>query len=515
MYRQKYMKRMFRDVVCLFILLAAGQTLRALDLAGLLGDASRRNLGLRISRLAAEEQAFDEKHADNLLVPNFTGRITHQRQVYVDSTPSAFFGAQYHANLMSLQAAQAYPGLGKMPAIQKEIAELRTRLRRIDVERAASMLRGRIVTLFFDLLEEQQLAQVDEINLFLLGKLLEVARINQEVGLALPNDILRIETQRANIGSSLTSRKAQQERYRLELAYLLDCPPGSLTVDLPPSIVFPLASPSLSLFEQAMMTSDPDLELARRDADLYRRLRSAAGLAEKPTISVGGAYNFTNSSVGTVNIAREYSVQVAVDFPVFDSGDLKNESRRAAKAVDRADLALADITGAKQTALLQAMTEYGEMAPKLDFAMKALEQSRENMRMVMTRYQLGDATIVELIDAQITMSEAAQNSVRIHRDERVRLAALYELSHELDLQKGLDRGAWAGRILELPEGIDLDDAASALPTPDTGRRGEAFRSALERAWTGIRFDEGFPGVIRGLNDLVSLLERHDGTSRME
>jgi len=516
MYRQKYMKRMFRDVVCLFILLAAGQTLRALDLAGLLGDASRRNLGLRISRLAAEEQAFDEKHADNLLVPNFTGRITHQRQVYVDSTPSAFFGAQYHANLMSLQAAQAYPGLGKMPAIQKEIAELRTRLRRIDVERAASMLRGRIVTLFFDLLEEQQLAQVDEINLFLLGKLLEVARINQEVGLALPNDILRIETQRANIGSSLTSRKAQQERYRLELAYLLDCPPGSLTVDLPPSIVFPLASPSLSLFEQAMMTSDPDLELARRDADLYRRLRSAAGLAEKPTISVGGAYNFTNSSVGTVNIAREYSVQVAVDFPVFDSGDLKNESRRAAKAVDRADLALADITGAKQTALLQAMTEYGEMAPKLDFAMKALEQSRENMRMVMTRYQLGDATIVELIDAQITMSDAAQNAVRIHRDERVRLAALYELSHELDLQKSLDRGAWPGRILELPEGIEVGDAASALPATYGEGAPESFRNAVEHVRAGFRFDAGLPGVLRSLTDLAALLEQPgSGTLRME
>ncbi|HOT29440.1 MAG TPA: TolC family protein [Candidatus Ozemobacteraceae bacterium] len=509
------MKLARRGTMCLLLFFSMATAARALDLAGLLEDASRRNLGLRISRLAAEEQAFDEKRADNLLVPNLTGRITHQRQVYVDSTPSAFFGAQYHANLLSLQAAQAYPGLGKMPAIQKEIAELRTRLRRIDVERAASMLRGRIVTLFFDLLEEQQLAQVDEINLFLLGKLLEVARINQEVGLALPNDILRIETQRANIGSSLTSRKAQQERYRLELAYLLDYPPASLTVDLPPSIVFPLASPSLSLFEQAMMTSDPDLELARRDADLYRRLRSAAGLAEKPTISVGGAYNFTNSSVGTVNVARDYSVQVAVDFPVFDGGDLKNESRRASKAVDRADLALADITGSKQTALLQAMTEYGEMAPKLEFAVKALEQSRENMRMVMTRYQHGDATIVELIDAQITMSEAAQNSVRIHRDERVRLAALYELSHELDLQKGLDRGAWAGRVLELPEGIELDDAASALSTPDAGRIAEAFRSALERVRMGIRFDEGLPGVISSLSDLAAMLERLGGTSRME
>ncbi|HQG29060.1 MAG TPA: hypothetical protein PLY73_10955, partial [Candidatus Ozemobacteraceae bacterium] len=135
--------------------------------------------------------------------------------------------------------------------------------------------------------------------------------------------------------------------------------------------------------------------------------------------------------------------------------------------------------------------------------------------MVMTRYQHGDATIVELIDAQITMSEAAQNSVRIHRDERVRLAALYELSHELDLQKGLDRGAWAGRVLELPEGIELDDAASALSTPDAGRIAEAFRSALERVRMGIRFDEGLPGVISSLSDLAAMLERLGGTSRME
>lgn len=496
--------RALKSVVVLSLLLSVGRCAQALNLAELLETADQRNLGLRMSRLVAEEQAFDEKRAGNLLMPNLTGQFAHQRQVYVDSTPSAFFGAQYHANLLSLQAAQAYPGLGKMPALQKEIAELRSRQRLIDVERAGSLLRGRIVELFFDLLEEQQLSQVDEINIFLLGKLLEVARINQDVGLALPNDILRIETQKANIESSLTSRKAQQERYRLDLAHLLDLAPGSLTVDLPPGIIFPLATPSYDLFEKAMFDRDADLELARRDTDLYRRLRTAAGLAEKPTISVGGAYNITNSSVGSVNLARDYAVKVAVDFPVFDSGDLKNETKRAAKAVDRADLALADISSAKRTTLLKAMTEYGEMEPKLQFAVKALEQSRENMRMVMTRYQHGDASIVELIDAQYTMSDAAQNSVRIHRDERVRLAALYELARELDLQKTLDRGAEHGRVLELPEGIGLEDAASGLSATGLDDTLAGLRNTVGSA---IRLDEGVPGAIRTLNNLAAVLDR--------
>jgi len=497
---------MAKQAFLLVLACGLGLESQALDLAGLLETAEQRNLGLRMSRLLAEEQALDEKRAANLLVPDVTGQMAHQRQVYVDSTPAAFFGSQYHTNLLSLQVAQGYPGLGKMPALQKEIAELRSRLRRVDVDRAASALRGRIVTLFFDLLEEQQLAQVDEINIFLLGKLLEVARINQEVGLALPNDILRIETQKANIESSLTSRKAQQERYRLDLAYLLDLPPASLTVDLPPGIIFPLETPVLETFERAMQERDADLELARIDTDLFRRLRRAAGLAEQPTISVGGKYNVTNTSIGKTNIARDYAVQVAVDFPVFDAGDLKNETKRAEKAVDRADLALADLSCAKRTALLKALTEYGEMAPKLQFAAKALEQSRENMRMVMTRYQHGDAAIVELIDAQITMSEAAQNSVRIHRDERVRLAALYELARDLDRQRRLDRGAENARVLELPDGIDLGEPGSAgVEALPQGNPLEPFEEALSEA---LRFGDGTPvAVIRKLTDLAGRLDR--------
>ncbi|HQG28035.1 MAG TPA: hypothetical protein PLY73_05720, partial [Candidatus Ozemobacteraceae bacterium] len=86
-YLRIYMKLARRGTMCLLLFFSMATAARALDLAGLLEDASRRNLGLRISRLAAEEQAFDEKRADNLLVPNLTGRITHQRQVYVDSTP--------------------------------------------------------------------------------------------------------------------------------------------------------------------------------------------------------------------------------------------------------------------------------------------------------------------------------------------------------------------------------------------------------------------------------------------
>ncbi|HNW37016.1 MAG TPA: TolC family protein, partial [Candidatus Ozemobacteraceae bacterium] len=362
----------------------------------------------------------------------------------------------------------------------------------------------RIVTLYFDLLEEQQLAQVDEINIILLGKLLEVARINQEVGLALPNDILRIETQKANIESSLTSRNAQQERYRLDLAYLLDLPSASLTIDLPPGIIFPLASPTFELFHAAMFEKDADLELARRDTELYRRLRRAAGLAEQPTISVGGAYNITNSSVGSVNLARDYAVQVAVDFPVFDSGDLKNETKRATKAVDRADLTLADISSAKRTALMSALTEYAEMDPKLHFAVKALEQSRENMRMVMTRYQHGDAAIVELIDAQITMSDAAQNSVRIHRDERVRLAVLYELSRDLELQKKLDQGAENVKVLELPEGVGLEVAADPALLSGTG---ETLAGMGKAVLTTMQFDSGAPGAIRTLTGIASALDR--------
>lgn len=440
-------------------------------LSWLFETARERSLTLKMERLRAEEQAFDEKRAGNALIPNLDASVVHQRQAYVDPTPyTMFMGSQYHANVYSLQLLQRLPGLGKVPKLDREIARMRTEYQKVICTRAEIEIQRELVKLFFDLVQERDLARIDEENIRLLEKLLEVAKINRDVGLALPNDILRIEAEKANIESSLTTRRFQQENLGIDIATLLDIPAEALSLKLPDALVYPLATPDLERLLQAMTGNDPDLQLAQRDCDLVRLALDSSRAARQPTLSVNGKYTWTTTSIGQNN-ARDYSMGLALEMPVYDSGDLKNDLRRAERTLDRTLLARQRLLSLKRSALNKAWTDYREMEPKLRYADTAVAQSLENMRMVLTRYQHGDATIVELVDARLTMSLAAQNAVRIHRDERVRLAELYLLSRDEPALESLDRGEIRVPRMDLAA---MMREAGAPASPDFGGLLEAM-----------------------------------------
>ncbi|MBF0499669.1 MAG: TolC family protein [Candidatus Riflebacteria bacterium] len=447
--------------VLVFYLVLGSIEVRAVPLATLIDRALANNLALKMEKLRIEEQAFDEKRTENAMIPNLDGSLSHQRQSYVDPSPAAFFGSQYYQTVFSFQLVQKYPALGRIPRIDRDLARLRTQYQKTVADRFATELRRQVIRLFFDLLQERELAKVDEENIGLLRQLLEVARINRDVGLALPNDILRIEAQKANLESSLTTRGFLQENFRIDLANLLNIENQSeLEIDLPPSIVFPLSQPQKATILEALLKKDHDIELARQDVAIVRLAVDSARSANLPSLNLGGQYNFTDAKGGNRN-ARDYGVSMSLDFPIFDSGDHKNNVLKANKMMARLELALENLTKLKKAALNKAWTDYQEMAPKLNFAQIAVAQSFENMRMIVTRYRHGDATIVELVDAQITMSSAAQNAVKIHHDERIRLSELYILSQDPAI-RGVDAGA-----VSLPK-FTIETFETAPVPPESG-----------------------------------------------
>ncbi|MFZ2958139.1 MAG: TolC family protein [Candidatus Ozemobacteraceae bacterium] len=430
----------------------------AVPLATLIDRALADNLSLKMENLRIEEQAFDEKKADNALIPNLRGNFNHQRQSYVDPSPAAFFGTEFYQTIFAFELVQHYPALGKIPRIERDVARLKTQYQKTLSERAAVELRRKVVNLYFDLLEERELAKVDEENILLLLQLLEVAKINRDVGLALPNDILRIEAQKANLESSRTTRGFQQENIRIDIANLLNLKtPTDVEIDLPPSLVFPLVQLNKEHLLDSLMKTDQDLELARQDVALVRLAVEGARSAHLPTLNLDGKYNVTNAKDGFRN-ARDYGVSMSLDFPIFDSGDIRNDLSKTRRMMTRLELALQDLTNTRKAALNKAWTDYQEMFPKLRFAEVAVGQSFENMRMVVTRYRHGDANIVELADAQITLSDAAQEAVKIHHDERIRLAELYVLSQNHTALRSVDSGA-----VHIPK-MDID-AFEKAPVP--------------------------------------------------
>ena len=429
---------LFLSVIAGVILALLPVAAPALSLAELVDTALGANIPIKRAQLQVEHSRIDEQKARNALIPNLDAEINDSRKTYLDSQQKSgpfSFGV---TQTVSLKLSQSYPGLGKIPRIQQEVAAMRTLARQISLEQSRLQAASEIVTPFFEMLRERAKMGIHEENLFLLGKLMEVARINQQVGIALPNDILRIEVQTSRTRNSLNRSRNEADNRRVDIEAVLACVgSGTLEVTLPATPTFCIASLTLEQATEQMISRDFDLALIANDAAIFRKGIKAAHQASLPTLDVNSNYTYGPKVMGMKN-TRDYTVTLGLSFPVYDSGDLRNEIRRAEKTLAELELALADLMNRKKAVLTKYFNDYHEAIERISVAAKASEQSRENMRMVMTRYEHGATSIVELVDAQLTLSTTEEEAVDARIDERLRLADILFATHDLDIVKKLD-----------------------------------------------------------------------------
>ncbi|NLI77496.1 MAG: TolC family protein [Candidatus Riflebacteria bacterium] len=486
------MKRLLPSLVHAAALAAAllATPAAGLDLAGLAALAKARNLSLQVARLDIEESWIDQRIAENSFIPNADLDFTNGQKRSLDDGQQAVYGAVSKTSLFSLKIKQEFKALGKYNEWQRDVARLKTQAKERLQERAELEVMRRLLTIFFQMAKQEELARIHEFNLGLIGQLLEIGRLNMRVGLALEKDVLRIEVQQANTQAALVRARHDFDNHRLDLANLLNLrDTASPTVDLPPSLRFPLAAPDASATRALLLERDLDLALARNDRTILVKTVTAARAAGKPTLNLNAAYNHGLES-GPLKNTRDYSVSVSLSAPVYDSRDRLNEVRRAEKLLARAELTLQELEGARLLALEKAFSDYDEARQRIAFAEKALEQSRENMRVVGIRFKAGDAPITDLVDAQITFSGAAETAVNARYDERIRLATILLLTRQFPEALALDRGAGPATTQAIDLSGEAPELSPDIPAMDGEPEGARESDATPAAVPGAPAGEG-------------------------
>jgi len=163
------------------------------NLAELAETAIARNLSLKISDLEIEQSFIDEKNALNALIPdlNFVVNKTHKdfKDRHQKNSPANIDNMLTY----SFRLSQAYPGLGRIPVIQREIARLKSEIKKTYKDNQKIRILRDLVKIYFKMVRDQELVKIHETDLILIAELMKVARLNEELGLVLRNDILRIE----------------------------------------------------------------------------------------------------------------------------------------------------------------------------------------------------------------------------------------------------------------------------------------------------------------------------------
>lgn len=425
----------------LCFLLSALPAVWSANLAELVKITLERNLSLKIAELEIEQSFIDEKKAFNAMVPdvNFVINRTHKdfKDNYQKNSPSSIDSMLTYA----LKLTQSYPGLGRIPLIQKEITQLKTEMKKTYKENQKKNVLRNLTLIYFKMVRDQELIKIHETDLTLIAAVMEVAKLNEELGLILHNDILRIEVEQLNSNTELLKAKNSFGDLKYDLAAILDNQnPASISLDLAKGLKFAAASYSCEELLDELFKIDNEINLARTDLMILNKTVRSVRSANLPTLSIDAAYNH-GRKIGPIEGTKDFTTTFTLNTPIYNGNDIENAVRLAQKSEEIVKLRVQDLSNNKKSLLEKNVADYNEALARISFAEKMAEQSYENMRIVFTRYKEGASSIVELVDAQRLLTNSSQTAIKAYYDERERLAEILLLMHRFDELALLDQNA--------------------------------------------------------------------------
>jgi outer membrane protein len=221
-------------------------------------------------------------------------------------------------------------------------------------------------------------------------------------------DVLKARIQSEQVHRDLQEAKIGMERSRLNLAVLLfqDFNQNFTVVD-DMQTAEPL--PAFAEVESAGKRNNPDLRVALAAYEAARHEVTAAWGGLLPSLSVDYFYGidanqFAISTNGVRNIG--YSTVATLQIPIFSWGADRSKLKQAELRRKQAHVEL----NFAQRQLLSHMREFYTEAETARSEMESLQSSAdmaaESMRLTTLRYQAGESTVLEVVDAQNTLTQA-------------------------------------------------------------------------------------------------------------
>ena len=229
-------------------------------------------------------------------------------------------------------------------------------------------------------------------------------------------DLVKAQLQQQQRERDLADAKLQSEKARLDLAVLLFADPHTAYALVDAGAPAPLAS--RADIEAAAAQKNPELKSAAASLQASSLDVVGARAAYLPDLSLNFAYGIdapefaVHGADGTRNLG--YSATATLDIPVWDWLSTHNRIRQKQSLRDSARVAL---TATQRRLIAQIDEAYAEASVARDQIQSfdaSVSTARESLRLVQLRYNAGESTVLEVVDAQNSLT-----TVEIAREDGV------------------------------------------------------------------------------------------------
>jgi outer membrane protein TolC len=220
-------------------------------------------------------------------------------------------------------------------------------------------------------------------------------------------DVVKAQLEQQQRDRDLSDAKLEAEKARLDLAVLLfpdPRTPYTLVVPDTPSV------PARADVEAALKKNNPELASAFASSHLANLNVTSARLGYLPYLSLNYSYGIDASQFGLYNVLGDhnlgYSASATLNIPLWDWFATPNRVRQS--EFNR-DTARTELTNTQRKLIAALDEDYAEAVAahdQLDSLNLSVTTAAEGLRLMRLSYTAGETPILEVVDAENSLTEA-------------------------------------------------------------------------------------------------------------
>jgi outer membrane protein TolC len=242
-------------------------------------------------------------------------------------------------------------------------------------------------------------------------RFLDISQRLEKGGEVAHSDVVKANIQTNQQRRDLQEAQLAMDKARLDLAVLL-FPDFNQNFTVVDDLQTPPSLPSLQEAQTLASTNNPELRAAMASLQAARHEVVAARGGLLPTLALDYFYgidanHFATYTDGIRNLG--YSASATLQFPIWNWGANISKVKQAGL---QQKMAKVELSFAQRQAVANLLQFYGEAhttQAELDSLRQSAELAADSLRLTSLRYQAGEASVLEVVDAQNTLT-AARNA---------------------------------------------------------------------------------------------------------
>lgn len=431
-----------RKMLVLFLVLSFGKPLLAqqtLTLSDAINIALKNSLDIQFAKnnLSISAISDDKGFAGGLPVVSAT--ITDNEQVvsinqkFSDPTRDTKRPNVGTNNLTAgVTASMVLYNGNRITATKKRLEEIKGLNQQVLATQIQNTIAA-VMTRYYDVVRQQDFLKTIYQSITASQKRLEVLNIRKESGLANQADLLQAKIDLNALEQNLQTQQLVIDQTKIDLLNLIFMKPADASILIRDTIV--VDNKLLLDSIRKYMPANPSLLAASQQVKVNEWLEKETEALRYPTLRANTGYNFTNSksAAGFALLNQSYGPFIGINLgiPIYNGGVSKKQQQIAEINTRNARLQYDNMFFDMETGIVRTYQSYKSNLLQLQTEKKNYQLSSELLDLVLHKFELGQSTILDVKQAQVSFENEGFRLVNLSYAAKVAEIELNRIAGKL------------------------------------------------------------------------------------